>query len=425
MNWTGPHDLRRQLERRWDRGQLLAAHLTGEVLFPLPLVLKKPSPKTLEDEFDAVRQWIRSLRAGSKAQRGFGYDIEWQTVRHRVHGRNQMPAAIVIPTEEDALRMIGKVRAAQRFDALSQVTLGRYPALADWLARKPLTMLQHAEVWAEVLAVLDHFCDHPRPGLYLRQLDIPGVDSKFIEAHRGLLSALLDRVLPEGTIEHRATGAKGFARRYGLRETPPLIRFRILDPVLYINGLSDLSVPPEQFCEVNLPVEQVFITENKINGLAFPETRGALVIFGLGYGLDRLKDIGWLQGVTIYYWGDIDTHGYAILNRLRGTFPDARSFLMDRDTLMAHRKLWGKEPATDRFQGELPRLLGPERAMFNDLQHDCLGDGVRLEQERIGYGWLQRALAALAPGRKSLTVSRNPGPSPHFSPGRSQYRETS
>jgi len=393
LNWTQADDIKRQLERRWQRGQILAARLQDEALFPLQLTLKKPDSKALSDHFDAVRLWIQSLIRGSRTQRGFGYEIEWRTVKHRVHGRNRIPAAVVIPTQDDALRLIGKTRAVQRFDSLSKTTLARFPALAGRLAQKPLTLLEHADEWNSILAVLDYFSTHPRTGLYLRQLDIPGVDSKFIEARRGLIGELLDCVLPEQAIDTNATGVKGFNRRYGLKEAPPLIRCRLLDPALFIHGLSDLSIPPEQFANLQLPVKRVFITENKINGLAFPDVRDALVIFGLGYGLDRLKEIAWLHHVSLHYWGDIDTHGFAILNRLRASFPDAASLLMDRETLMAHSNLWGQEPSIDRFDGELSRLDETEQSLFTDLKLNRLADGVRLEQERINFGWLQRELA--------------------------------
>jgi hypothetical protein len=33
--------------------------------------------------------------------------------------------------------------------------------------------------------------------------------------------------------------------------------------------------------------------------------------------------------------------------------------------------------------------------LFDDLRHDRIGERVRLEQERIGYGWVTRILAAL------------------------------
>jgi len=156
--------------------------------------------------------------------------------------------------------------------------------VTDWLACRPLLALDHAAHWGEALAILDWSTAHPRPGLYLRQLDIPGVDTKFIETHRALLSELLDLVLPESAVDHTAVGARAFNERYGLRSERPLVRFRLLDPTLYLQGLSDLSLPPEQFAALRLPLRRVFITENRTNGLAFPDCPGSMVVFGLGYG---------------------------------------------------------------------------------------------------------------------------------------------
>lgn len=205
-------------------------------------------------------------------------------------------------------------------------------------------MLRHAHDWPRLLAVLAWFLAHPRPGLYLRQLDIPGVDTKFIETRRGLLAELLDVVLPATAIHRDASGVKGFARRYGLRTEAPQIRFRLLDPALSIQGLRDIAVPPEEFSGLSLPVQRVFITENRTNGLAFPETSASLVIFGLGYGLERLREIPWLHDSALWYWGDIDTHGFGILNRLRASLPHARSLLMDRPTLMGHHPCGARNP---------------------------------------------------------------------------------
>jgi hypothetical protein len=178
--------------------------------------------------------------------------------------------------------------------------------------------------------------------------------------------------------------------RYGLASKPSQVRFRILDRRLSILGLTDLAVPAREFASLDLPVERVFITENEINGLAFPSVPGSLVIFGLGYGLDRLSEVRWLHQRTLHYWGDIDTYGFHILDRLRVRFPAALSFLMDRETLLRHAPLWVRE--SNPYDGELPRLTNAERALYDDLRHNRLGERVRLEQERIPYGWLQRAL---------------------------------
>ena len=49
----------------------------------------------------------------------------------------------------------------------------------------------------------------------------------------------------------------------------------------------------------------------------------------------------WLKGRPLHYWGDIDTHGFAMLDRVRAIFPAAESFLMDRETLCAHSAFLG------------------------------------------------------------------------------------
>lgn len=118
-------------------------------------------------------------------------------------------------------------------------------------------------------------------------------------------------------------------------------------------------------------------------------------MFGLGYGLDRLAQTPWLRDAEVYYWGDIDTHGFGILNRLRAAIPSARSFLMDRATLDAHRPLWGSEPVDHRYTGDTARLTQEERSLYEDLLLDRYGERVRLEQERIGYGWIERGLQRL------------------------------
>jgi hypothetical protein len=244
------------------------------------------------------------------------------------------------------------------------------------------------------MAVLQWFRGHVRSGLYLRQLDIAGVDTKFIEARKVLLTELLDIVLPADMLDATAVGSRNFEQRYGLASKSSQIRFRILDRRFSIQGLTDLAVSTSEFATLELPVERVFITENEINGLTFPNVPASLVIFGLGYGLERLAEVGWLHQRALHYWGDIDTHGFHILDRLRSIFLNAGSFLMDRETLLEHVPLW--VPENYPYNGELGRLTATEGALYDDLRYNRLGDRVRLEQERIPFGWIERTLHRVA-----------------------------
>jgi hypothetical protein len=99
-----------------------------------------------------------------------------------------------------------------------------------------------------------------------------------------------------------------------------------------------------------------------------------------------LSRAAWLHRCHLHYWGDIDTHGFAILAQLRHHFPHASSFLMDRGTLLAHRAFWSGESAPRR--DDLSALTVAEAALYDELRFDRIQPGLRLEQERIGYGWL-------------------------------------
>lgn len=61
---------------------------------------------------------------------------------------------------------------------------------------------------------------HAHPDLSLRQVDVPGVDTKFIERNRTIVSALLDQHLPEYRVDHTKPPSD-FAGRYLFRSNPP------------------------------------------------------------------------------------------------------------------------------------------------------------------------------------------------------------
>ena len=413
MSWTTPADLRAQVQRLWERGELLRAAVSDSSWVPLRLNLKAPSAADLSERFEAVRDWVRALADTAPLR------IEWRDWNHRVQGAQRLPAAIWLDTLHEALAFIGKLRQAQGFRALWKQTASAQPALLAYLSRRPIQALELIERWPRLLAVVAWLQAHPRPGVYLRQLDVPGVDSKFIEAHRGVLTELLDAALPPEAIDSQASGVAQFTRRFGFLDKPVRIRFRLLDPALPslpgcqapaalapaavpspaalaavpLAALPDITLDAASFAALALPVERVFITENETNFLAFPALPRALVVFGAGYGWEALARAAWLQRCQLHYWGDIDTHGFAILDQLRGQFPHAASMLMDMDTLLAHRAHWGAEPEPVRH--DLPRLTPAEAAVYNALRFDQLQPRLRLEQERVGFGCLRALLARM------------------------------
>jgi hypothetical protein len=391
MSWTTPFDLRVQVQRLWDKGLLLASMVDCEALFPRRLILKKPASSELADRFEEVRTWIAELLEAKH------YRVVMREVRHRVIGSNAIPDEIWIDTLDSALGLIGKGREARRFSELVALTRERQPTLLPWLSKRPLKALELVEEWPHLLDIIGWMQAHPRPGIYLRQIDLQGIHTKFVEAHNAVLSELLDRVLPPEVVNTEAGGVNRFCLRYGFLDRPLRIRFRILDPALALlpgGADQDITVNQDAFNRLNLNVSRVFITENEINFLAFPNLPDSVVIFGAGYGFEMLSQAKWLIRCVIHYWGDIDTHGFAILDQLRAYFPHAESFLMDRDTLMIHKHQWVSEPQP--LLRDLPHLRTEEQVLYDDLRNDRISYAVRLEQERIEFGWVKTAIESFA-----------------------------
>lgn len=388
MSWTRPADLRAQVQKLWDKGLLLNA---ADAAFPIRLRLTVPASTELTERFDEVRAWNAQLRQGAAPLR-----IVEREFRHRVLGSNALPHEVWLDSASDALALLGKQKEARRFADLVQTTQARQAVLLPWLGKRPLSALALADSWPRLLDLVSWLQAHPRPGIYLRQVDVPGVDSKFMESNRGVLAELFDLALPAEAIDVSASGASQFCRRYGFRDKPLRIRFRLLDAQqALLPGATeqDIGLTQAAFAQLKPPASRVFITENEVNFLAFPPLADSLVIFGAGYGFEVMKRAHWLQQRTVYYWGDIDTHGFAILDQLRAQLPHARSLLMDEATLMAHESHWGDEPQPG--SRDLPRLNAAELAVYNSLRDNRLRPRLRLEQERIGFGWVQAALAGL------------------------------
>ncbi|REE20747.1 hypothetical protein B0G71_3885 [Paraburkholderia sp. BL27I4N3] len=394
MSWTTPADLRMQVSRLWERGELLAGLATGATLFPRRLALKGPTSAEITERFQDIRQWSGSLRAAAHCR------VEMREFRHRVFGANSLPVEVWIDSFEDAVALIGKQRDAARFALLLDVTRAREPRLVAWLAKRPLRALELADVWGRLLDVCMWLERHPRPGVYVRQIDIANVHTKFIEAYRGVLSELLDSVLPEPAVDFERSGLGQFAARYGFREKPLRIRFRVLDAkkALFHPATveQDITLDAASFARLELDVSRVFITENETNFLAFPPVEDSAVVFGAGYGFEMLTAAKWLLHRRIHYWGDIDTHGFAILDQLRYQFDHVESFLMDRETLLAFESQWDREDK--QTLRDLPRLNRDEGALYDDLRDNRLRANLRLEQEKIGFGWVEAALGKLGGG---------------------------
>ena len=385
--WSTMAQVKSALLKKWSSGLFLRDCLEPAGIFPFRVPLRGPGPVDLSEKYDRAREWVQQFSEYDTAQL---FNVEWQQVNNRVLGKNSIPVAVVFDSRDKLLRYIGKAGDCRLFEKTAEEVLAVFPQFIEWILKHPFLLLEKAPVVGKLLRIAEWMKATPKPGIYLRQLNLQDIDTKFMESHKKLLAEWFDVILDTSYIDFTTTGVKGFERRYGFLDKPALVRFRILDSSGYINGLSDLTIRADEFCKLNLDVTTVFVTENDINGLTFPMIDNSVIIFGRGYGFDYLRDADWLRSKEILYWGDIDTHGFSILSQFRKQFPSVTSFLMDRDTLLVCRQFWVEEATPSG--GMLENLTEEERMLYDDLRSNTFGEAVRLEQEFIPFDHVKRYL---------------------------------
>ncbi|WP_285244695.1 DUF3322 and DUF2220 domain-containing protein [Pseudarthrobacter sp. fls2-241-R2A-127] len=400
--WTTLAALRAQSLKAWSSGSLLREVLEPSGLYPRRRPLKRPTAAELLSDYAAVRAWAAELFSGADA-----YSLETVETGRRTAGANSLPSAAVFATVEDEIGFVGKAREAAVFRSLTEGLAGLDPQLVDLAARQPMKLLELGPDALTAARVALWLRGNPAPRIYVRQLGLPGVHTKFVERNRQVIDHMLAAVgrvpgtgeaetgedgteaaeqeVPLGNGAGRTPAAR-FARRHGFLHPPELVRFRLLDPDADLfGGARDITLTAEAFSRLRLPVETVIATENQVNFLALPDRPGTLALYGGGYGFSSLRDAAWLRNCRVLYWGDIDTHGFRILDQLRAVHPHVESVLMDQETLLAHRDAWGAEPSPAR--AALCRLAPAEAALYEALVSGTFGAGVRLEQELINWDW--------------------------------------
>jgi hypothetical protein len=352
--------------------------------WPQEFNLGVPTEHQANGRLEDVRRWATEWRSWA----GPG-TVTWIERRWRMLGTQSLPERLVLSTPTELAELVDEHVRWQRMLRVSQDLVSNWPNLKRGIARWANLLADCADQdLARLISMLRWVESHPESRLYVRQLPIPGMDTKWIEQRTGIIAGLLC------DIRGNRDSSTGFYETCGLRPLPQYVRVRILDPELRerAGGLGDITGPTDQVGFWSVSPEAVIIVENVQTGLAFDDMPGTVAIMGLGYSVDLLQKLPWVHSARCYYWGDLDTHGFAILNRARCYVPHLNSILMDEDTLLAHRDLWVEE-SEPAAADVLPLLTPTEEAVYRGLKQNLWGNNVRLEQERISWDFAQTALA--------------------------------
>jgi len=366
------------------------AWLRGEGQWPLVVSLGCPTEEEAQQSVHSTRAWVTSWQQW----KGPG-QLTWCERRWRSMGTQRLPEQLILESPADVAEWIDETERWARVRSRYRKFTERWPALAARLPRYFDSLATYSDTDIErLLAIIGWLECHPRSNLYPRQLPVAGLDTKWLESRKSFVADLIETLAGSANdSSHADAGAalnaasnRDFYALCGLRRPPTTVRLLVLDDALrrQVNGLRDITVSIEELAHTSLPARRFYVVENIQTALAFEDLPESVVIMGLGYGIDILSRIAWLKNCECTYWGDLDTHGFAILSRARAYLPQAESFMMDEATLLRYRALWNTE-SEQLVADDLPNLTPSEHDVFRGLKRQRWATNLRLEQERINW----------------------------------------
>jgi len=373
--------IKTELQRRWYKTYLPCGLVDTKQTFPLNISLKPPTNKQILEDWQTVKHWVSSYENLTETS----LQITWQNKKTTL-GEQKIPRGVAFKTLVDLASFLQNTHQLKQYQTICQQILTRYPNLQDWCLKYSQKLLKFNKQWARILQVVDWLLNNLNSNLYLREIPLANIDSKFIELHKTLLFELL--IILKPTLNK----ADNFEATLGLKKESVCLRIRFLGKQS-LQGVQDIQTPLNQLFKLDLikmGIEKIFITENKVNFLAFPKMNNSLIIFGKGYGFKDWKNWQSLNKLPLYYWGDIDADGFKILNQFKKQFPQTNAILMDQKTLLEHKVFWVKDQ--DKPLEKLNYLNQLEQDMYQAILTNKWQKNLRLEQERISIVWITNYL---------------------------------
>lgn len=231
--------------------------------------------------------------------------------------------------------------------------------------------------------LLKWLLSHPDSGLFIREIPVEGIDTKWFENHQALIAGVW-QLIKEFDGKEPLNESVDFITALGLRRKPLFVRVRHAsfwtggDP----NDVVQLTL--DRLAASTPSKKTVVIIENEQTGLSLDIPPNIPILIGMGYGVTALYEAEWLVDCRILYFGDLDTHGLAILSDLRKIYSQTESVMMDVETFMKYRHLAVSEPTQVK---RMPDYLSERELNLLEMLSETKG---RLEQERIPIADINR-----------------------------------
>lgn len=395
-----PNQIIDELEKKyWYKRKNFKAVLKGEINFPIKLPLKAP---TTSSQILANMSHIHNFK---QAWQNFNHEFDWcqvefQSKNFQKFGVVTLPHHLIIENRAGLIGIFSKDKQVQLQNLQNRInkiicelnknfeidSQGFLNFLIDNL--ESFEHVSDDEIH-QFLQLLPQLTFGMGNGLYLRNLPIIGVDSKFIEMHFRLIESFLNKLYDNEIINQG-----GLMAWLNCQEKPN--DWLLVKPLCELtkNKLAKLPLlrlNSQTLITYELPADNILVIENEQSCLMLSDIQNTIAIAGGGKNIGWLK-ADWLKHKKVYYWGDIDLDGLFILSLARQYCPNIIPIMMDKKTILNHQNLMVNDNST--IQSIPEHLTQTEKSLFLALKNGEFF-GTRLEQERLDKNYIATQINSL------------------------------
>lgn len=347
--------------------------------FPLEIKGNKNFSKL---EYAKAFELFQKLNDNSKAVKGYGYCFTYEkTSKIKI-------TKIYFETESDYLKFIKKETQTKRFKENLNILRRTLPISNEIIKTNLSKILKWDVSTCKNIALISSFIiKNPESNLYQRELPIT-VPTKFLEKNISTITSFISNFIELKNVDNKY-------QKLGLLDKSFIIKirshsnFNIFDNNKnYCCSNDIIYLTPKAFEKFSHTANRVFIVENETTFYNFPLNQNDLCLYSGGFSILSFIKNGYLKNTSLYYFGDLDEHGFAILSMFREKYSNVKSILMNMETLIAFKHFWieGKE-----YKGQLTKLTKEEVTTLEYIKEN----NIRLEQEKIPNSYITKTIELL------------------------------
>lgn len=380
-----PDELARRLARQWNNADLREPRLLRADAWPVRLSIGKPAASEVANRPGEIRSRIQAWQGVCTGR------VIWQSVRYRSLAEElSVPVVWELYKPSEWIDATGERGVRNEFERLSRITAEIDSSFHSFVIRQrhlvARTPPDEIIAAARVAMAIEPGMARGAP---LRSLPFAGIDSKFFERNRSLVTRLLDIRFHGAASE---MGLETFLDAAPQSEQWLLIAD--LDGDLL--PFRQIRLRDSELEDSPLPGKRLLIVENEQCRHILPQVNDTVALLGAGLNLSWMT-AKWLDSTEIGYWGDIDTWGLTMLARARERQPGLTPLLMTRAVFDRFRTDHAVPEPVPASQDAPAQLSAAETELYELLLTAEFG---RLEQEFLPASLVQGAILGWAGSRQ-------------------------